>query len=311
MNFEYQYIVELFKIKKSYKNKTTFQMGKRVLLILFINLLVNLCATSQTKMNFVASYSTCEFPIYYKGNVDAIHLSQNNDTIKIVKYKHDILIEKLIDTFLITEYFKGESESARESISVYKFKLEDKLVFDSEKDYLNFSGIAKLLFMRENPGSKTLHLSIREYIGKKDVSSFGEIDSLFKFSIRFNETTENKNLIGRYFKVWEIPKIDIKLYCFRLAQTHESARFPPLHDGMQIPNELIGKPGYLEKYSKAYNYIFIKKDKSKVFNTIINLEEHESSSPIRKFRRMKRKGIYTLTKIDDWTFEKIKKSRIN
>jgi hypothetical protein len=286
-------------------------MEKRVLLILFINLLVNLCATSQTKMNFVANYSTCEFPVYYKGNVDAIHLSQNNDTLKIVKYKHDVLIEKIIDTLLITEYFKGESENARESISVYKFKLGDKLIFDSEKDYLNFPEIAKLLFMREEPATKTLHLSIREYIGEEDVSSFGAIDSLFNFSIRFKGSTENKHLVERYFKVWEIPNIDIKLYCFRVAQARESAKFPPLHSGMQIPKELRGKPGYLEKSSRSYNYIFIKKAKSKVFNTIINLEEHESSSPIRKYRRLERKGIYSLTKIDDWTYKRIKKSKIH
>lgn len=119
--------------------------------------------------------------------------------------------------FLIIEYFKGEFESVRELILVYKFKLEDKLVFDSEKDYLNFLGIVKLLFMRENFGLKILYLLIREYIGKKDVFFFGEIDLLFKFLIRFNEIIENKNFIGRYFKVWEILKIDIKLYCFRLV----------------------------------------------------------------------------------------------
>lgn len=284
-------------------------MSKRTFLIILILVMVNLYAKSQTNRNFVADYSTCKFPIYYKGKVDAIHLSQNNDTIKVIKYEHDILIEKITDTILITEYFKGESKNALELISVYKFRIEEKLVFNREKDYLNFPEIVKLIFMKEDSDTKIFHLPVREYIGKKDVSFFGAIDSLLKFPIGFNGTKENKNLKDRYFKMWKIPKTDTKLYFFRLAQSYESARFPPLHDRMQLPEELVGKPGYLEKFSNSYNYLFIKKAKSKVLNAIIKEEEWESSSPIREYSRMKTIGIYFLNEIDYSTFEKIKTSK--
>lgn len=270
-------------------------MIEKLLLILLIVIATNTYAKSQTDRMFVADYSTSEFPIFFEGNVKAIHLSKDNDTLKIVNYKHNILIEKDIDTIVVSVYFKGEAENARESINRYKFYIEDNLIFPQEKDYLNFPEIAKLLFMKEAPQSGILHLPIREYIGEKEILYFGAVDSLFKFSIRPQATKTDKNFIERYFKKFQVPKVNTEFYCFGISWYIEDERFPPFHDGMQIPERLIGKPGYTEIYSHAYKYIFVKNFSSKTFNTIIREEKTESSSPIREYRKMNKKGVYLKT----------------
>lgn len=169
---------------------------KRLIYFLGCGLLIFFPITIYSQSNLIIDLSQNDSPILLKGVVNVTH---GPDDIKkdsvYVKYFHYILIDNLNDTIKYKEIFEPEN---RDSLMVdqYEFILkEDTMIFNSLREFYNFGGFGKTIFLRRPKSDSLNHIHITP---KKFVDSLGvKIDTNYYYFSNFNLSEiihEHKNI---------------------------------------------------------------------------------------------------------------------